>query len=291
MTTYALRLTISYTFDRPSGAGRQLFRVIPAHVPGLQHVRRAHVTITPGASEQGRFTDFFGTEVTEVAMPAGLTRLDLVMTAEVDRRADAVLDLSAPMAALGAEIAAHRGIGLSSPHHFLRPSASLPFSPDITAFAAHAITGAHTTREVLERLGHALHSEMTFDTKATRVDTPAAEAFAQRRGVCQDYALIMIAGLRAQGIPAAYVAGYLRTLPPKGKPRLIGADAMHAWVRAWGGEESGWIDYDPTNACYALGDHVEIGFGPDYAAVAPVTGMLRLDGVQTGTHAVDIVEI
>lgn len=291
MTRYALRLTVTYTFDRPVGAGRQVFRVAPAHVPGEQHVVASHLTVSPRPVEQTGFTDFFGTRVTEVAMPAGLTGLELVLTATVDRLADRMLDLSTPLAGLRAEIAAHRGVGPTSPHHFVDAPQRALASPEIAAFAAIATQGAQTTREALERLGRALHVEMAFDATATEVHTPAAQAFAMRRGVCQDFAQIMVAGLRSLGIPGAYVGGYLRTLPPAGQPRLVGADAMHAWVRAWGGEEAGWIDYDPTNACYALGDHVEIGFGPGYSAVAPVTGMLRLDGTQTGVHAVDIVEI
>jgi len=291
MTTYALRLTISYAFDRPSGAGRQLFRVIPAHVPGVQHLRRALVTLNPAPTEQGAFNDFFGTAVTEAAMPGGLTALELVLTAEVDRLAAPGPDLSIPLAGLAAGVAAHHGIGAGSPHHFLRPTPSLPYDPQIAAFAATAVQGCHSCRDTVEALGRALHCAMAFDATATSVDTPPGQAFDQRRGVCQDFAQIMIGGLRSLGIPAAYVGGYLRTLPPEGQPRLVGADAMHAWVRAWGGASAGWIDYDPTNACFALSDHVDIGFGPDYAAVAPVTGMLRLDGSQTGTHAVDIVEV
>ena len=89
---------------------------------------------------------------------------------------------------------------------------------------------------------------MRYDPDATEVDTPLAEAFAARHGVCQDFSHIMIAGLRSLGIPAGYVSGFLRTMPPPGKPRLEGADAMHAWVRAWCGAEAGWIEYDPTNA-------------------------------------------
>lgn len=291
MTSYALRLTITYTFDRPSGAGRQLFRVTPAQVPGVQHVRRACVTILPQPTEMGQFIDFFGTTVTEAAMPGGLTTLELVLTAEVDRLAVALPDVSAPLSLLPAQIAAQSGIGPQSPHHFMRPTPSLPYDAQIAAFAATETQGCTTTQQAVEALGRALHREMAFDAEATSVDTPPAQAFAQRRGVCQDFAQIMVGGLRSLGIPAAYVGGYLRTLPPEGQPRLIGADAMHAWVRAWGGPDSGWIAYDPTNACPALGDHVDIGFGPDYAAVAPVTGMLRLDGTQIGSHAVDIVEI
>ncbi len=101
----------------------------------------------------------------------------------------------------------------------------------------------------------------------------------------------MIAGLRSLGVPAAYVTGFLRTLPPPGQKRLEGADAMHAWVRAWTGTESGWMEYDPTNACLVDLDHIVVGYGRDYADAAPVTGVIRLDSDQSGTHSVDIAEI
>lgn len=291
MTHFALRLVISYSFDRPVGAGRQLFRILPAAVPGLQRLISTHISLTPQPTEQRQFTDFFGTEVIEVAMPPGMTALELALTARVERLDEGMLDLSTPLAQLPVEIANHRSVGAFSPHHFTQASRVIPFMPDVASYAQRAVTGAHTTRDAVEMLGQALHRDMAFDANATKVDTPPAEAFALRRGVCQDFAQIMIGGLRAVGIPAAYVGGYLRTLPPPGKPRLVGADAMHAWVRAWGGEEMGWIDYDPTNACFARTDHIDVGFGRDYTDVTPVTGMLRLDGTQTGTHSVDIIEV
>ena len=291
MTHFALRLVISYSFDRPVGAGRQLFRILPAAVPGLQRLISTHISLTPQPTEQRQFTDFFGTEVIEVAMPPGMTALELALTARVERLDEGMLDLSTPLAQLPVEIANHRSVGAFSPHHFTQASRVIPFMPDVASYAQRAVTGAHTTRDAVEMLGQALHRDMSFDANATKVDTPPAEAFALRRGVCQDFAQIMIGGLRAVGIPAAYVGGYLRTLPPPGKPRLVGADAMHAWVRAWGGEEMGWIDYDPTNACFARTDHIDVGFGRDYTDVTPVTGMLRLDGTQTGTHSVDIIEV
>ncbi len=89
---------------------------------------------------------------------------------------------------------------------------------------------------------------MRFDPEATHVDTPAGEAFANRHGVCQDFTHVMITALRAIGVPAGYVSGFLRTIPPEGQPRLEGADAMHAWVTAWCGEEAGWVELDPPTA-------------------------------------------
>lgn len=289
MTPYALRLTVDYAFDRPLGAGRQLFRVLPAAMPGVQTIRRAAVTIAPAPLERLERTDFFGTRVIEVAVPPGLDRLRLDMTAEVERRApEAPLDMTPPVAALAAELAAVRDLGPASPHHFAAPSPRIAALPALAAFAGDAAAGAGTARAAVLAVGRAVHRHMAFDAEATEVDTQPGEAFAKGRGVCQDFAQIMVGALRSLGIPAAYVAGYLRTDPPPGRPRLEGADAMHAWVRAWTGAEGGWIDHDPTNDCLVRADHIDVGFGRDYGDVAPVTGVLRLDGTHSGTHRVDI---
>ncbi|MFT4012293.1 MAG: transglutaminase family protein [Paracoccus sp. (in: a-proteobacteria)] len=291
MTIYAMQVVFRYKFDRPTGAGRQQFRILPAEIPGLQSLIHAEVRIEPDPLETDEFTDFWGTRVIELVMPPGLTELEFVLEAEVERIAhDMGLDISAPLARLPAEIAAQRGLGPAAPHHFLQPTKRIPHVPEIAAYARAACRDAATAREALQMLGLALNRDMAFDAKATDVNTSPARAFAQRKGVCQDFAQIMVSGLRGLGIPAAYVAGYLRTLPPPGQPRLVGADATHAWLRAWCGTETGWLDYDPTNACFALGDHIEIGFGQDYDDVAPVQGVLRLDGGQESSHSVDIEE-
>lgn len=292
MTTYALTLNIRYAFSPPVGGGRQHLRILPATLPLQQEVRNTQLAITPPLQDRRDFMDFFGTRVTEIALPGGLTEFTLTLTAEVDRRLPAPsLDVSPALADLGAEISAHGGLDAGAPHHFLAPSPRIPQDAAIADFAHQAIEGAPTVRAAVIALGEALHRVMAFDASATDVDTQPDRAFAQRRGVCQDFAQIMIAGLRALGIPAAYVSGYLRTDPPPGQPRLVGADAMHAWVQAWTGLDGGWLDYDPTNACLAGDGHIRIGFGRDYGDVAPVSGMLRLGGGQTGGHSVDLVEI
>ena len=286
---YSLHLAIRYEFDRPSGAGRQLLRVAPADIPLVQDVLSSSLTITPPPVERRDLTDFYGTRVPEITMPAGLTEIAIDLRAEVLRHpAGNSFDISPHRAGLPAELAAHLRLGPASPHHFLAPSPRIPAVAGITAFARDCTSRAITVRDTIRMLGQALHDTLGFDATATEVDTPVAEAFAGRKGVCQDFAQIMIAGLRALGIPACYAAGFLRTLPPAGQPRLQGADAMHAWVRAWAGGETGWLDYDPTNACFVDSDHITVGFGRDYGDVAPVTGMLRLDGKQKGSHSVDI---
>ena len=102
---------------------------------------------------------------------------------------------------------------------------------------------------------------------------------------------MMIAGLRGLGIPAGYVSGFLRTIPPPGKERLEGADAMHAWVRVWCGREAGWQEFDPTNDMRAGNDHIVVGYGRDYSDVAPIVGVLKTTGGQKGKQAVDVIPI
>lgn len=292
MIRYRLALSIRYDFDRPTGAGRQLLRIAPAEIDGLQKRESCAMSVTPTPLESRGFRDFFGTEVTEVVLPAGLTAIRFDLRAVVRRAVKpSGFDLTGDRAALAADLAGLNDLGAQSPHHFLPPSPRVPVVPEITDFAAEAVQGAVSVHDMVRALGEALHAGLTFDATATEVDTPVATAFAGRHGVCQDFAQIMVAGLRSLGIPAAYVSGYLRTLPPPGKPRLVGADAMHAWVRAWTGLRGGWVEYDPTNACFAAGDHVAVAFGRDYGDAAPVTGMLRLDGSQSGSHSVDIEEI
>lgn len=292
MTVYALTLRIQYSFSPPVGGGRQHLRILPATLPLQQEVRNCRLSLAPDPLDRRDFTDFFGTRVIEIALPPGMTDFDLTLTAEVDRRLPSPgLDVSPSLGDLQAEIATHTGLDPAAPHHFLPPSPRIPEDAAIAAFARQATAGAETVRSAVAALGRALNTAMVFDSQATDVDTPPDRAFAQGRGVCQDFAQIMIGGLRALGIPAAYVSGYLRTQPPPGQPRLTGADAMHAWVQAWTGLDSGWVDYDPTNACFASDGHIRIGFGRDYGDVAPVAGMLRLGGGQQGSHSVDLVEI
>ena len=159
----------------------------------------------------------------------------------------------------------------------------------MTAYAREQVAPGMTAADAVEAIGLALHRDMSFDPDATTVDTPPSEAFARRHGVCQDFAQVMIASLRGIGIPAGYVSGFLRTNPPPGQPRLEGADAMHAWVRAWSGGQTGWIEYDPTNAMPAGTDHILVARGRDYGDVAPVKGMLRIAGDQKTEHAVDVI--
>lgn len=289
---YDIGLTIAYEYDQPAVTGRHMLRLMPADLPGVQRRISGLLSIDPNPAERRQFTDFFGNETVEAAFRAAHDEIVFRVAARVERIAEPPgLDISPDLALLAHEIADVRDLGPHAPHHFLGPSRLISPAPEMTAYARHQIAPGSTVRHAVETVGLALNRDMTFDPDATTVETPPAEAFHRRHGVCQDFAQIMIAALRGVGIPAGYVSGFLRTNPPPGRPRLEGADAMHAWVRAWCGWQSGWIEYDPTNAVTVGPDHIVVAYGRDYGDVSPVRGILRIAGEQTSEQAVDVVPV
>jgi transglutaminase-like putative cysteine protease len=286
---YDLKLELSHNYALSAGVSRNLIRVVPATLPGRQSLTAYLVEIDPRPAERSETLDFFGNRVMSIAQFSSHSSMTIRMTARVEiRTPSAFIDISPALAALEREVDRDLSLGADAPAHFLGQSPRLAQSAPITEFAARRYDPALSSAAYVHRLGQALHDEMTFDANATTVDTDPDTAFGNRRGVCQDMAHIMILGLRAMGVPAGYVSGYLRTLPPKGGVRLEGADAMHAWVRAWCGAGQGWIEYDPTNATPVGTDHIVAGYGRDYADVSPIVGSLRGAGEQISRQSVDV---
>ncbi len=137
-----------------------------------------------------------------------------------------------------------------------------------------------------------IFKEFTFDPEATTVSTPVLEVLEKKRGVCQDFAHLMIACLRALGLSARYVSGYLLTRPPPGKPRLIGADASHAWVSVYApGSENDWVDFDPTNNLLPNTEHITLAFGRDFSDISPLRGIILGGGGTEPEVAVTVVPL
>jgi transglutaminase-like putative cysteine protease len=289
---FDIRLRITHDYPGAAGTGRHRIRVMPADLPGRQRLLQRHLLVTPAPAETGTMPDFFGNAATLVVHDAPHGQMSIAMRAQVEvleRSGD--LDVSAALNDLPAEIDTVHTLAADAPHHFLGPSPRVPADDGMAAYAAALTVPRMTARGAVEALGRALHGDMTFDPRATTVDTRAADAFAARRGVCQDFTHIMIACLRSLGIPAGYVSGYLRTEPPPGQPRLEGADAMHAWVRAWCGSDTGWVEYDPTNAVFPGQDHIVVAVGRDYDDIAPVQGILRTSGPNLVSQSVDVIPV
>lgn len=135
-----------------------------------------------------------------------------------------------------------------------------------------------------------IYADFRFDPGATDVSTPVEKVFEQRRGVCQDFAHLTLAGLRALRVPARYVSGYILTRPPPGQIKLAGADASHAWISVWS-PETGWRDFDPTNGIAVSEEHITIAYGRDYNDISPISGVLLGGGAHAVSVGVDVVNL
>ncbi|MBD8891002.1 transglutaminase family protein [Roseibium litorale] len=287
---YDITLRITYSYDSMADADHQILRMIPADLPGEQRVILSNLSIEPQPCERLGRQDFFGNGCVDIAFSDPVSETVFVMKSRVERQEpNNFLDESPDLAGLADELDSFQSVAGLSPHNFRFNSPRIERDTEIGDWARGLIKEGQSVLAIADAVCMAIHSEMTFDPEATTVDTPVLKSFKGRRGVCQDYTHIAISALRDLGIPAGYVSGFLRTIPPEGQPRLEGADAMHAWVMAWCGSSMGWVEFDPTNAMRAGLDHVVIARGRDYFDVAPVKGALRTAGSQTTTQAVDMI--
>lgn len=179
----------------------------------------------------------------------------------------------------------------AGPSAYVFPSPLIPLDPDIATYCDVDLAPNRPALDAVIALAQRIQRDFDFDPTATLVDTPPREAFMKRGGVCQDFAQIMITGLRAAGLPAAYASGYIRTIPPPGMKRLVGADATHAWVMLWCGDRIGWVGVDPTNGIWMAGDHIIMAIGRDYAEIAPIDGIVLGSGAQKLEVSVDVAPV
>ncbi|MEL0029062.1 MAG: transglutaminase family protein, partial [Perlucidibaca sp.] len=180
-----------------------------------------------------------------------------------------------------------RYAGRPQPHldvlPFRQESPHVRIKHDFARYAADCFPAGRPVLAGARALMEQIHDEFTFDAEATHVGTPLMEVLEQRRGVCQDFAHLMIACLRSLGLPARYVSGYLLTQPPPGQPRLIGADASHAWISVWC-PRTGWVDFDPTNRVIPDDQHITLAWGRDFSDVSPLRGVI----IGGGSHTLDV---
>lgn len=215
---------------------------------------------------------------------------------EVDRAVPIILEGDLSVAAVAALARSSHDVSDQSPASFLYESPRIAADPAIADWARALLKPDQPTLAAALEMARTIARDFRFDPDATKTETTPREAFDARAGVCQDFAQIMICALRSVGLPAAYVSGYIRTIPPPGQVRLQGADAMHGWVLLWCGPKTvnggrGWIGLDPTNAILMAGDHIIVAIGRDYKDIAPIEGIFTGSGGQDVRVAVDVVPI
>jgi transglutaminase-like putative cysteine protease len=289
---YDVRQTTTCSYASPVARARHVLRLTPVSRDG-ERVHVAALQIVPEPAHRREGQDFFGNRLTWIEIDQPHEVLTVKLSARV------VVDAAAVPAALETpawetvreEAFATSDIGPLSPAHFLFPSRIVSLDPEIRDYIRQSFPPRRAVLDAAIELIGRMKSDMVYEIGATTVTTTPPMSFALRRGVCQDFAHIMISGLRGIGLPAAYVSGYLRTAPRTGTPRLQGADAMHAWVLLWCGPDTGWIGLDPTNAVLASEDHVTLAIGRDYTDVAPMDGVILGSGGQHIDVSVNVMPV
>ena len=282
-----MRLSIThetqYRYSSPVVLSQQLLHLTPRALP-WQRCDAHEISVEPTANEITEREDYYGNRTASlvIAVPHPALVVRAASTVSVEPRARAAL--AAPRVsweAVRARLSALDAPPLVEPAEFLFDSPHVERSRELADYAVKSFTARRAILESALDLARRIHKDFKFDRTATSVSTPLKQVLKQRSGVCQDFAHLMIGCLRSIGLAARYVSGYLLTAPPPGRPRLIGADASHAWASLYCGERVGWIDIDPTNNCIVDDAHVTLGWGRDFADVTPMRGVILGGGTQT----------
>jgi transglutaminase-like putative cysteine protease len=286
---YEITHRTSYEYGETVPLSHHMLRLRPRPTR-TQTVITSGVNIEPAPAALAHHSDRFGNAITYLSIEGGHQKFTVTSRSTID--------IVAPPAIDAAKTVSWETIRQWSPTRisgeWLGAAEYLYNSPLIAtqeAYAEYAKPSFTAERPILEvamDLTARIHADFKFDPTATTVATPVDEVFEKRRGVCQDFAHIQVACLRSMGIPARYVSGYIETSPPPGRPKLTGADASHAWVSVFCGDE-GWVDLDPTNNIRCATRHITVAWGRDYSDAGPMRGVILGGGVHQITVAVDVV--
>ena len=281
---YRLEHCTVYHYSEPVLLSHQQLHLTPRPL-ATQRILTHAVTIQPAPTLSHETIDAFGNPLTEIAMEsahrtldiAAHTTLDLVAPAAVEKTPDSAWEIVRD--ALRYRAGWRPDPSTLEATQFLFESPRVRVKRALRAYASDCFTEGRPLIEAATALMAKIHGEFTYDAKATTVATPVMRFFEQKRGVCQDFAHLMISCLRSTGLAARYISGYLLTQPTPGKPRRVGADASHAWVSLYVPAQ-GWIDFDPTNILMPSLEHITLGWGRDFSDVTPLRGVINGGGEQ-----------
>lgn len=293
---YLVRHRTEYVYDDEVTASYGRAYLTPRDAPG-QWTRRSEVHVDPEPVLIRPSEDFFGNPSVYVEVHSEHQRLVVTGESEVEvDRTPADLDAldgwtwEQARDALG-DWPLGGPVDPVAAREFLLPSPQVGFPASVQQYATAIFRPGRRVGDAVRELVRTIHADFTYRPGVTTVTTPLVEVLQRREGVCQDFAHLAVACLRASGLPARYVSGYLETQPPPGRPRLQGADASHAWVSVLL-PELGWVDVDPTNDRVVDGDYVITAWGRDYTDVPPLKGVIFTESSKsTMTVAVDVLRV
>ena len=271
-----------YAYAAPVALSQKLLHLTPRTFQ-FQRCNAHSIQIDPTPGEWVEASDFFGNPTTYVAIAERheslVVRAESTITLQ-PRAGEEVIPTSIPWETVRDRLRQFGDPTRLEPLKYLFPSPHVTTSDELGDYARVSFTPGRSVLAAALDLTYRIHGEFKFDPEATVISTPLSELMRLRRGVCQDFAHLMIGCLRTLGIPCRYISGYILTTPAPGKPRLVGADALHAWVSVYC-PSIGWVDFDPTNRCMVNLEHVTLGWGRDFNDVTLLRGVMLGGGAQT----------
>ena len=283
-----------YDYSRPATLSHNEARMLPRDLP-WQHCVSSAYTITPTPIKLRERVDFFGNRVAHFSTESVHNSLEVIVTSDVQTRARPTQDIFSFICREDAidEIVSARARGnrdCIEARLYMLESEFIPLHQALADYARECFADRCNLYDALLGLNQCIFEEFIYDPDVTTTATPVLDVLSGKRGVCQDFAHLMIGCIRALGLPARYVSGYMETSPPPGQEKLLGADATHAWVAAfipgWG-----WLELDPTNGCLPDERYIILGWGRDFADVTPLKGIMDGGGRHELTVGVDVIPV
>lgn len=283
MPTYRIEHKTTWKHPAPVSTAWQLLRLQPRDDSG-QRCLEWNLAIQPEPGLVSTRLDYFGNRMHLFSLNKPHDELVIHAVSRVERETISPplsdVDLTPPPAVCARQTTEAIRAGEFQLEQYRHPGAFVPFLPESSALAAGLDSERMPALAWLDALGKKFGRDYQFDATVTDISTPLAQVLRNRRGVCQDFAHLFLSCLRQHGFAAAYISGYLLTEPPPGSPRLLGVDAMHAWISIHI-PGAGWVDYDPTNLMFAGSGHITVARGRDYSDIAPTRGVLSGSGTHT----------
>lgn len=266
-----------YAYENPVSVSRQQLHLTPREC-SWQNIIAHDIAIEPVPTLCETSFDHLGNPVRRIAIEAPHDSLHVRAESTIEVRARlpvAIEGAPAWEAVRDALVFGARPVHLEA-NNYLFESPYVRVKREFAAYAQSCFTPGRPLLEAVQSLMERIFKEFRFDPAATSVSTPVLKVLEEKRGVCQDFAHLMLSCLRSLGLAARYVSGYLLTQPPPGQPRLIGADASHAWVSVFCPQTDGgiWVDFDPTNNCQPDTQHITLAWGRDFGDVSPLRGVI-----------------
>ena len=286
---YRVRHYTEYTYDDPVSICYNRLCLTPMSMPAHECLT-SDINIVPEPNALDFRTDFFGNQLAFFSIHQEHKRLRINSSSIVDVQDRENMARASSCSVLYEQV---KRLEAYSPEErseivqYVLPSHYIPYSEVIKEFAAECFPQGTTLWKACDALMKKIHKNIVFKPGFTTINTPVESVIQLKKGVCQDFAHLMITCLRNMGVPARYVSGYIETIPPPGKEKLVGADASHAWVSVCF-PGVGWIEFDPTNCQLPADKHIIVAYGRDYLDVAPIKGIVFSAGKQKLTVKVDV---